>query len=251
MLRSLFSSSPRPAKLSIETLDLSLAGLLQPVVVRRSSRARRYTLRVKPSTRELILTMPSRGSLAAARDFLSRHEGWIAARLTSLPETIPFEDGACVPVRGVPHRIRCVEGRKGVAWLERDASGDAVIAVTGDPAHVARRVRDFLKRLATADLKAATHAYAARLGVSVKRISIKDTTSRWGSCTSEGAMSYSWRIVMAPPFVLDYLAAHEVAHRREMNHSRRFWALVREICKDTDAAEVWLKTNGSSLHRYG
>ena len=109
----------------------------------------------------------------------------------------------------------------------------------------------FSERNAKTDFERASHAYAAKLGVTIKRITVKDTKSRWGSCSAQGSLSYSWRIIMAPPYVLDYLAAHEVAHRNEMNHSARYWDLLRGICAETDAAEAWLKKNGSALHRYG
>ena len=253
MLRRLLSSasrSPSPGDIA-ERVDLAIGGEERPVLIKRSRTARRYTLRLKSTTRQLVLTMPVRASMSAAREFLKRHEGWIAARFDTLPTQIPFEPGAIVPVRGVPHRIEHRGRARGTVWLDIDEEGVPVIAVAGGIEHLARRVRDFLKRLARADLEAASGAYAARLDVSLKRISIKDTSSRWGSCSSQGAIAFSWRIVMAPPFVADYLAAHEVAHRLQMNHSARYWRIVREICPETDAAERWLKINGSALHRYG
>jgi hypothetical protein len=112
-------------------------------------------------------------------------------------------------------------------------------------------VRDFLKREAKSDLEAASRRAAAALGIAVKRVSIRDQSSRWGSCSTTGVLSYSWRLVLAPPFVLDYLAAHEVAHLIEMNHSRRFWRVVERICPDLARAKAWLDANGTSLHRYG
>ena len=255
MLRRLLSPAKRPSFLvatePAERLDMTLAGEDRPVFIRRSSTARRYTLRLKATTRQLILTMPLRTSMSAAREFLRRHEGWIAARLDRLPVQIPFQPGSVVPVRGVPHCIEHRPGARGTAWLDKDADQVPIIAVAGAMEHVPRRVRDFLTRLARADLEVAARSYAARLDVSIKRISIKDTSSRWGSCSSQGALSFSWRIVMAPPFVLDYLAAHEVAHRREMNHSSRYWRIVHECCPQTDAAESWLKAHGAGLHRYG
>ena len=89
------------------------------------------------------------------------------------------------------------------------------------------------------------------LGVKVKRISIRDQSSRWGSCTSAGSLSFSWRLILAPPYVLDYLAAHEVAHLVEMNHSARFWRVVGKVCPHTERAKTWLDTHGNDLHRYG
>ena len=115
----------------------------------------------------------------------------------------------------------------------------------------AGRVGDFLKREAKRDLEAASRRAAEKLGVSVKRVSVRDQSSRWGSCSSTGVLSYSWRLILAPPFVLEYLAVHEVAHLKEMNHSPRFWRLVKEHCPDTARAKAWLDAHGSDLHRYG
>jgi predicted metal-dependent hydrolase len=222
-----------------------------PIVVRRSAQARRYTLRIKSATREAVLTMPLRGSMATARDFADRHGGWLAARFQRLPEMVDFADGALVPLRGVPHRIAHRPGSRGGAWTDIGADGAPVIAVAGDAGFVARRVRDFLRREARKDIEAAARRHAAALGVGIKRISIKDTTSRWGSCAADGSLSFSWRMILAPPFVLDYLAAHEVAHRREMNHSPRYWRVVAGLYPDYERAESWLKRHGAELHRWG
>jgi predicted metal-dependent hydrolase len=123
--------------------------------------------------------------------------------------------------------------------------------VAGAEPHVPRRVRDYLKREAKADLEIASKRAAGVLGVSLKRVSIRDQSSRWGSCSTTGVLSYSWRLILAPPFVLDYLAAHEVAHLVEMNHSRAFWRVVARICPDMDRAKTWLDAHGTALHRFG
>jgi predicted metal-dependent hydrolase len=112
-------------------------------------------------------------------------------------------------------------------------------------------VHDYLKREAKRDLEAASRAAAQALGVAIKRVSVRDQASRWGSCSSTGVLSYSWRLILAPTFVLNYLAAHEVAHVIEMNHSRRFWRLVEKICPDMGHAKAWLDAHGTDLHRYG
>src|SRR5262249_833881 len=125
------------------------------------------------------------------------------------------------------------------------------LCVTGHAAHVARRITDYLKREAKRDLEAAVSRYADRLGVKVRRISIRDQVSRWGSCSTSGALSFSWRLVLAPRFVLDYLAGHEVAHILEMNHSVRFLRLLRRICPDMDRPKAWPAVRGTVLHRYG
>jgi predicted metal-dependent hydrolase len=214
-----------------------------------NDRARRYTLRLRGSVREPVVTIPARGKLAEARDFLERHRGWLRARLAALPDAAPIADGGIIPLRGVPVRITHRAGR-GLVRLETDGD-DSRLIVTGEPEHIARRVTDFLKREARRDLEAATALHAATLGVTVKTIRLGDPTSRWGSCSSTGTIAYSWRIIMAPPEVLDYLAAHEVAHLREMNHSDRFWRHVAAICPQMDQAKAWLHRHGATLHAVG
>jgi predicted metal-dependent hydrolase len=239
----------RPAEPS--TLLVKHGSQIYSVRLRRHRRARRYTLRIHPSDRAAVLTMPPRGTLAEAKDFAQRHGGWIAARLGRLPKAAPFQPGTVLPLRGVPHRIVHRPGVRGTVWTETRDSGDRILCVAGAPEHIERRVYDYLKREVRADLQDAVQSCAERLGVKVKRLSIRDQSSRWGSCTSGGSLSFSWRLVLAPPFVLDYLAAHEVAHLVEMNHSTRFWKVVARICGHVDRAKGWLDTHGNDLHRYG
>lgn len=223
-----------------------------PVAVRRSGQARRMTLRVRAATRDVTLTLPSAASITGARDFIERHVGWIEQRLARLPDRIPFEPGEIIPLRGVGHRIVLREGLRGAVRVEPGLRGEGPTLVAhGGPQHAARRISDWLKREARKDFAAAVSRHAAALGVTVGRISLKDTTSRWGSCSVAGDLSFSWRLVLAPAFVLDYLAAHEVAHRREMNHGPRYWANVAALVPDYERAEAWLKAHGATLHRYG
>jgi predicted metal-dependent hydrolase len=245
-LRALLYRRPREPS----AIDIAFDGEIHLVRVRRHRQARRYTLRIHSATREVVLTMPPRGSLKEARAFAEKHGGWIAARLTRLPEPAPFAHGIVLPLRGVDHRIEHRRAARGTVWVEGD--GDArMLCVAGTEPHVARRIRDFLKREAKRDLEEASRRAAAQLGVKVARVSIRDQSSRWGSCSTTGVLSYSWRLILAPPFVLDYLAAHEVAHLVEMNHSKRFWRLVERICPHVPRAKTWLDVHGSSLHRYG
>ena len=125
------------------------------------------------------------------------------------------------------------------------------ICVAGQAPYIDRRVSDYLRREALRDLGISSRRAAERLGVTIKRISVRDQSSRWGSCSTTGVLSYSWRLILAPPFVLDYLAVHEVAHLIEMNHSARFWRLVNGVCSDAGRAKLWLDVHGTDLHRYG
>ena len=245
----LFRRTPQP-----QMLQVAFEGAVYSIALRRHTRARRYTLRVQAATRSVVLTMPTRGSLREAKGFAERNGPWIAARLKRLPQAIPFEDGITLPLRGVSHTIVHRPGTRGTAWTEtaKDGSKDGpILCVAGGRAHMTRRVRDFLKKEAKHDLTVASRRYAAALGVKIKRITVRDQTSRWGSCTADGVLSYSWRLILAPPHVLDYLAAHEVAHLVEMNHSAHFWRVVKRICPDYERAKDWLNAQGNALHRYG
>lgn len=232
-----------------DAIEIPHDGKSLRIVLRRRPSARRLTLRVSNATGEVIMTLPARTSLAAAHTFAKSHGGWIAARLAKVPERVPFLPEVGIPLRGVPHRILHRTGRGAVAAVLQGE--EAVIAVSCETAHVPRRVRDYLRREARRDLSFAVAKYAARLGEGPRRITVRDTRSRWGSCTAGGELNFSWRLILAPPLVLDYLVAHEMAHLREMNHSARFWALLRSLCPHVDEAEAWLKRHGSELHRYG
>lgn len=234
-----------------QTIQVVFDKAIYLVRMRRHRQARRYTLRIQAATREVVLTMPPRGSVREAKEFAQKHGGWIAARLHRLPEAAPFAHGTTVPLRGQTHRIVNRRGMRGTVWIEIGENGDRSICVAGEPEHVDRRVHDFLKREAKSDLDAASRRAAEKIGVRIKRVSVRDQSSRWGSCSTTGVLSYSWRLILAPPFVLDYLAAHEVAHLVEMNHSARFWRLVDRICSNVPRAKSWLDVHGTDLHRYG
>ena len=240
----LFRKAPEP-----QTIEVAFDGATYPVTLRRHRQARRYTLRIQQATRSVVLTMPPRGSVREATAFAQRNGGWIAARLKRLPQDSPFAEGHEVPLRGVMHTIAHRPTARGTVWVE--AGEPPLLCVAGRPEHLARRLRDFLKREAKRDLEAASRRYADALSVKIKRIVVRDQTSRWGSCTADGTLSYSWRLILAPPHVLDYLAAHEVAHLIEMNHSARFWRVVTRICPDWERAKGWLTAHGNGLHRYG
>ena len=235
----------------LQIINVEAEGETYPVTVRRHRRARRYTLRINAIRREAILSMPMRGNLADAKDFAERHGVWLAERLRKLPDGTAFVDGASLPLRGEPIRIVHRPRARGTVWLECGDDGANLLCVTGDAAHTARRVKDYLKREARRELAVAVRRYADALGVKFRRISVRDQSSRWGSCNSDGVLSFSWRLILAPAYVLDYLAAHEVAHLVEMNHSVRFWRVVDRVCPDMERAKAWLNAHGNDLHRYG
>ncbi len=234
-----------------QTIEVAFDETVYPVRLRRHRQARRYTLRIQAATREVILTMPPRGTLREARSFAQKHGAWIAARLVRLPEPVPFAHDVVVPLRGVPHRIAHRHGTRGTVWTEIDGNGERLLCVAGHAPHIDRRIGDFLRREARRDLEATSLRYARDLGLAVRRVTVRDQSSRWGSCSTTGMLSFSWRLILAPSQVLDYLAAHEVAHLVEMNHSARFWRVVQRICPHHNSAKAWLDAHGADLHRYG
>ncbi|MCE1236179.1 MAG: M48 family metallopeptidase [Hyphomicrobiales bacterium] len=247
----MFGSARRRSPPLPDHLILELPHRDVRVAVRASMRAVRFTLRL--GVGEPTVTAPAGARLVDLADFLDRHRGWLAERLARRPEQVPFADGALLPFRGEMHRIDHRPAARGTVWRETPGEGEPRLVVAGGADHLSRRLRDFFVRSARADFAPAVARHAARLRIEIPnpRLRIKDTRSRWGSCTAEGELSFSWRVVLAPPFVLDYLAAHEVAHLQEMNHSRAFWRLVRETCPEMDAGRRWLKLHGAGLHGYG
>jgi predicted metal-dependent hydrolase len=234
-----------------QAIDIVFDKAIYLVRLRRHRQARRYTLRIHSATREVVLTMPPRGSLKEAKEFAQKHGGWIAARLGRLPVAAPFAPGVVLPLRGTSHRIVHRRNVRGTVWTETDPRGERLLCVAGGAEHVNRRVGAFLKREARRDLEAASRRYAEKLGAKIKRITVRDQSSRWGSCSTTGVLSYSWRLILAPSFVLEYLAAHEVAHLIEMNHSPKFWRLLARLSPAMARAKTWLDVNGTELHRYG
>jgi predicted metal-dependent hydrolase len=240
---------------AVEQLEVSHAGEIYKVMLRRAPTARRFTLRVRNASGDVMLTMPARGGLVEARSFAERHAAWIGARLRRVPRAVPFAAGAMIPVRGVEHLVVHRPKVRGTIWIEApphaSSSMSSSLCVAGESAHLARRLSDYLKRMARDDLDAAVRYYCERLSLPARPVTVRDTTSRWGSCSSTGSLNFSWRLILAPAFVLDYLAAHEVSHLVHMNHSPKFWRVVGSLTPNVDRAESWLNTNGAQLHRYG
>lgn len=212
----------------------------------RSARARRVSLRIDAVGGDVVLTLPPRASRKAGLDLLHAHAGWVLSRLEALAPALPFADGARVPIGGQEHVIRHAPDRRGVAFLEK-----GVLVVTGDVAFLPRRVARFLREEALRRITRAAGPHAEALDVRPRAIRLKDTRSRWGSCAPDRTLAFSWRLLLAPDWVLDYVVAHEVAHLREMNHSDRFWALCESRTPHRAAATAWLRHHGASLLRVG
>ncbi|MER0236582.1 SprT family zinc-dependent metalloprotease [Fulvimarina sp. MAC8] len=239
-LRSLY----RRAEASPVPDFVEAGGRQVPLTVRENARAKRLILRIAPDG-GAVVTVPPRTRKKTLSDFITRHRDWIAERAGGSVAPVFVADGGSIPLRGDTVRLVHSGGRR-VSRLDAELGE---LSIGGMPEHFGRRVKDFLRKEAKADLMAAVDTHSARVGLSPKAVALKDTVSRWGSCTSDRRLSFSWRIVMAPPYVLDYLAAHEVAHFKEMNHSAAFWAVCRDLCPRMDEGRAWLKANGASLHR--
>jgi predicted metal-dependent hydrolase len=235
----------RPSDPTTRTIDV--AGRQMPLTIRPDSRARRVTLRIDPGGQSLKMTVPHGLRERDITDFLARHEGWLMTRLARFPRTNALNEGRYVSLRGAPHRIERTGKLRGVTEAV-EIEGEKVLMVGGAENHLPRRLKDFIKTEARKDLEERARTHAAAIGRKISSITLKDTKSRWGSCSHDGNLSFSWRIVMAPPYVIDYLAAHEVAHLAEMNHSDKFWAICEKLCPQTLEAKHWLKRNGAMLH---
>jgi predicted metal-dependent hydrolase len=217
-----------------------------PVRWRRSARARRVSLRIDAARGDVVVTLPNRVARKHGVALLTEHAGWVMQKLGSLAPERAFEAGGSVPIGGVEHPIRHDPGRRGGAFLEGGA-----LVVTGEAPFIARRVRNFLRAEALRRIVLAARPHCVGLGVTPSAIRLKDTKSRWGSCAPNRTLAFSWRLVLAPDWVLDYVVAHEVAHLREMNHSDRFWALVEQRSAHRHEATAWLRRHGAALQRMG
>jgi predicted metal-dependent hydrolase len=226
---------------------LAALDLGTPVWIRVSPRARRIGLRIKAAERIVELVLPAGVPASRGLRFVASKRSWIAARLASLPRPVPFAEGAIVPVLGIPHRIRREfdAGAPPVAFVAGE------IRVRGEVEHLARRLRDHLVAMAHRELAHRARRLAARIGKNVARINVRDTKSRWGSCSGTGNLSFSWRLIFAPEPVMDYVVAHEVAHLAEMNHGPRFWRLVESLSPGSAAPRAWLKRHRGRLLSYG
>ncbi len=220
--------------------DLIIGNPPITVDLRRSARARRLSLRVSRLDGKVTLTMPPRAPEREALAFLKEREDWLRGHLADVSPRMTAVVGAEVLYRGAVLRIAEAEGRRVVA------SGDTLLVPVGAGGAA---VRAFLRARARDALVAASDRYAAAVGRKYTHITLRDTRSRWGSCSSNGALMYSWRLIMAPPEVLEYVTAHEVAHLVEMNHSSAFWDVVANLMPDYAARRLWLREQGDRLHQ--
>lgn len=227
------------------TAEVCYQGAKIPVTVERNPQAKRVRLKVSRKTGRIVLVLPPRASQRAGLAFAQSKADWIAGQLNDLPRKNVFQDGMPLSFLGAPVVIHHSPlARRGV-WLDEN-----VIWVSGRAEHLPRRVSDFLKKEFSVYALKKARETATLVDVNVRKITIRDTVSRWGSCSKTGHLNLSWRLGLAPLFVADYVIAHEVAHLVEMNHSAAFWRVVAELCPDYRKAEAWLKKNTAYLYSF-
>ena len=235
----------------VERLPLP-SGREATLTVRRSPRAQHISLRILPAGPGAELVLPLRVSRRQGIAFAHAKAAWLEHRLVDLPKPVPFVDGASFPLLGRLIRIRHVPGLFEESWRT-----GRELRVSGPKRILPDQVSRWLRNEAAAEIASRVEANARRLRRSiglrrdVRQITLRDTRSRWGSCSPTGDLSFSWRLVMAPEHVLEYVVAHEVSHLVELNHSRRFWDVVDRLTGDSEAARIWLRDRGLELHRYG
>jgi len=229
---------------------IAKSGVSVPVRVHVDKRATRVSVRIDPTAREAVATAPAPRHALDAISFASERVEWIAERLGALPAPVIFKPGVYVPLRGVIHRLKHAESGRTVR-LDKTSGPTPILLIPGPREAFRDKTRAFFRAAARTDFAERVDVHAGTLKVTPRSISIKDMRSRWGSCSSDGRLNFSWRLVCAPPFALDYVAAHEVAHLKEMNHSTRFWKQVERAMPEWQPAREWLQDRGSALHAIG
>jgi predicted metal-dependent hydrolase len=228
----------------MDKTQIPLGGRMVPLSIRRHRRARRISLRLSPARDAVVMTLPLRASVASGLAFFHSKSQWVLTHVEP-DAVVELKDGAVIPVLGEEYVIRRMEGR-GVSHI-----AGSEIRVHCAPEFTARRVRDFLKAHLREAALAQAQAMAAILGKPLRSVKIRDTRSRWGSCSRGGLLTFHWQLAFAPPAILRYIIAHEVAHLAHMNHGPRFWQAVAALYPDYPAARRWLREEGHILHRYG
>jgi predicted metal-dependent hydrolase len=236
----------RAAKLSIKRETISLGGRVIPLVVRRNRQARRVVLRIDIEAGGIALTLPGRTALAEGLALAHERADWVLRCLDKLPARIPFADGAILPILGNELAIRhAPQTRHGVQRIDDE------LFVSGGSEHLPRRVGDWLKREAKREIATRAQPMAERIERTIAGLTVRDTRSRWGSCTPDGKLSFCWRLILTPEWVLDYVVAHEVAHLAHLNHGPKFWATVKSLGVKPEQARAWLDVHAERLQRIG
>lgn len=244
-------SHPATSRLKMSRLTLQLSDRSLPLTIVKNERAKRMTLRIEAGGKAVHVTTPPSTSQDEAMQFVERYLGWIEKRISRLPppqDTPMLKAGVFIPILGQPYEIIHSHGRGTVEIIPDDNKKGGKIIVYGDSTYIPRRISDALKKQAAQVIAPLVVKHSAVVGRKPTSIRYKDTRSRWGSCSADGHLSFSWRIAMAPFGVINYLVAHETAHLIEMNHGTHFWSLCEKLCPNAKQYQAWLKRNGQALH---
>jgi predicted metal-dependent hydrolase len=230
----------------IEILNSENTDIKTTILIIRSKRAKQLRLRIDPYDGIPKISAPPNLSMMTIKRFAQEKIAWITAELDALPPRKGLANDSCIPILGVDHTIlHCPEARRGV-WCQ-----GKTICVSGQAEYLERRVQDWLKLKANKIITPIAMDYARVIKKKISGITIKNTKSRWGSCSNTGRISFTWQLIMTPEQVMKYVIAHEVCHLEEFNHSEAFWRLVERIFGKYESEKDWLKKNGPTLYRYG
>lgn len=220
----------------------TIEGFPLPVEIKRHAKARRITLRVHTTKARIVITMPRRASVKESLSFLKMKKDWVLGQIDKQPAKDDIKDGSVISILGEELHITHVPSARGSAWIE-----DGKLFVSGAAEFLPRRVRDFLKAHAKKILSDMARDAAMHINKSITRVDVRDMHSRWGSCSSDGRVCFSWRLILAPKHVCEYVVAHEVAHLKHLDHSAAFWNVVDDLHADKEIAQAWLRKNGQKL----
>jgi predicted metal-dependent hydrolase len=226
----------------LETRKLSFGALSFDLIIKRNKRAKNVRMRVDNKSAQVFLVLPRWTSVRRGLTFFKQSQDWVAKHLQMLHEALDFEQQGHVDYLGERYNLEHT-----VSLRARVAANGNTVCVMAPKGGVNQALETWFKAQASIFMAETSHKIAQQLGVTINKISIKDMKSRWGSCSPQGNLAYSWRVMMAPRFVAEYLCVHEVCHRKEMNHSKRFWDLVARFCPDHQVARRWLRTHGKTL----
>lgn len=242
------NKAPKPKSTITSVIIIEVDGIPINIQLTRNKRSKRLTLRQNLSGGNFKLSMPMRASVKQAKAFCQQHSAWIAEKSAEMQDMASFADGQYIPLRGKMVKLVFLDQLRGqTKFISLDDAAE--LHITGGAEFAPRRLVTWLKSAAKKDILVAMEKYQPMLDVKYSKLTIRDTKSRWGSCSSSKALSFSWRLVMAPPNCLDYVVAHELAHILEMNHGAKFWAHVDGVCPHMKDSQKWLKTNGGQLHQ--
>lgn len=228
----------------LSTHFIDLGEFCLPIRIKKHRTSRRLIVRYHPRQKSLSLTLPQATTLTQGLHFINEKREWILQQVMQYSNNNSFVSGQEIPVLGKNIKLEHVGGR-GVVTEQ-----DSALQVHGDIEFMERRIQKWLIQKLKSEIIPLAEGFSNQLKVKTGNITLRDTSSRWGSCSSDGNLSFSWRLVFAPYEVLTYVVAHEVAHIREHNHSPNFWALVAQICPEFKNSQNWLKRNGKSLYMY-